>query len=44
MPSPFPGMNPWLEQDGIWHDFHQTFRHGSNMGRSGRERQGASRR
>lgn len=23
MPSPFPGMNPWLEQDGLWHDFHQ---------------------
>lgn len=25
MPSPFPGMNPWLEQDGLWHDFHQAF-------------------
>lgn len=25
MPSPFPGMNPWLEQDAIWHDFHQSF-------------------
>ena len=25
MPSPFPGMNPWLEQDGLWHDFHQDF-------------------
>ena len=23
MPSPFPGMNPWLEQDALWHDFHQ---------------------
>ena len=23
MPSPFPGMNPWLEQDTLWHDFHQ---------------------
>ncbi len=23
MPSPFPGMNPWLEQDSLWHDFHQ---------------------
>ncbi len=25
MPSPFPGMNPWLEQDSLWHDFHQSF-------------------
>ena len=25
MPSPFPGMNPYLEQDEVWHDFHQTF-------------------
>ena len=25
MPSPFPGMNPWLEQDALWHDFHQSF-------------------
>jgi len=25
MPSPFPGMNPYLEQDRIWKDFHQTF-------------------
>jgi hypothetical protein len=24
MPSPFPGMNPYLEQDGIFHDFHQS--------------------
>lgn len=23
MPSPFPGMNPYLEQDDIWHDFHE---------------------
>lgn len=23
MPSPFPGMNPYLEQDGVWHDFHE---------------------
>ena len=23
MPSPFPGMNPYLEQPGVWHDFHQ---------------------
>ena len=23
MPSPFPGMNPYLEADGIWHDFHR---------------------
>jgi hypothetical protein len=23
MPSPFPGMNPYLEQDSVWHDFHQ---------------------
>ncbi|MGO9464835.1 MAG: DUF4058 family protein [Isosphaeraceae bacterium] len=21
MPSPFPGMNPYLEQDDAWHDF-----------------------
>jgi hypothetical protein len=25
MPSPFPGMNPYLEQDAIWPDFHQAF-------------------
>jgi hypothetical protein len=25
MPSPFPGMNPWLEQPDVWHDFHQAF-------------------
>lgn len=24
MPSPFPGMNPWLEQDDVWQDFHQA--------------------
>jgi hypothetical protein len=23
MPSPFPGMNPFLEQDDVWHDFHE---------------------
>ena len=25
MPSPFPGMNPYLEQPDIWHDFHEAF-------------------
>jgi Protein of unknown function (DUF4058) len=25
MPSPFPGMNPFLEQTEVWHDFHQTY-------------------
>ncbi|QEH35351.1 hypothetical protein OJF2_39020 [Aquisphaera giovannonii] len=25
MPSPFPGMNPYLEQDDLWHDFHLAF-------------------
>jgi hypothetical protein len=25
MPSPFPGMNPYLEQEVIWHDFHERF-------------------
>jgi hypothetical protein len=25
MPSPFPGMNPYLEQSQIWLDFHNTF-------------------
>jgi hypothetical protein len=25
MPSPFPGMNPYLEQDDLWQDFHQSF-------------------
>lgn len=25
MPSPFPGMNPYLEQDDAWHDFHESF-------------------
>lgn len=24
MPSPFPGMNPYLEQPSAWHDFHQS--------------------
>src|SRR5579863_10179400 len=23
MPSPFPGMNPYLEQEEVWHDFHE---------------------
>lgn len=25
MPSPFPGMNPYLEQEGFWLDFHTKF-------------------
>lgn len=25
MPSPFPGMNPYLEQSDTWQDFHQSF-------------------
>lgn len=25
MPSPFPGMNPFLEQPDAWHDFHEAF-------------------
>lgn len=25
MPSPFPGMNPFLEQEDAWQDFHQRF-------------------
>lgn len=25
MPSPFPGMNPYFEQEAVFHDFHQTF-------------------
>jgi len=25
MPSPFPGMNPCLEQEDAWHDFHERF-------------------
>lgn len=25
MPSPFPGMNPYLEKDTVWDDFHQQF-------------------
>src|SRR5437773_957170 len=25
MPSPFPGMNPYLEQNDTWQDFHQSF-------------------
>ena len=24
MPSPFPGMNPYLEQDDVWQDFHDS--------------------
>ena len=25
MPSPFPGMNPYLEQEDVWHDFRERF-------------------
>src|SRR3954464_15041598 len=25
MPSPFPGMNPYLEQQAVWQDFHNSF-------------------
>ena len=25
MPSPFPGMNPYLEQEDVRHDFHKRF-------------------
>ncbi len=25
MPSPFPGMNPYLEHPDVWHDFHNQF-------------------
>ncbi len=25
MPSPFPGMNPYLEHPEVWHDFHESF-------------------
>src|SRR5947208_1909737 len=25
MPSPFPGMNPYLEHPDVWHDFHESF-------------------
>ena len=25
MPSPFPGMNPYIEQDDTWEDFHTNF-------------------
>ena len=25
MPSPFPGMDPYLENSGLWRDFHQRF-------------------
>jgi hypothetical protein len=25
MPSPFPGMNPFLEREGVWRDFHGSF-------------------
>ena len=25
MPSPFPGMDPYLEQETLWHDFHEKF-------------------
>src|SRR5262245_25300114 len=25
MPSPFPGMDPYLEHPGIWPDFHNAF-------------------
>lgn len=25
MPSPFPGMNPYLEREAVWNDFHVEF-------------------
>lgn len=25
MPSLFPGMNPYIEEDDVWHDFHERF-------------------
>ena len=25
MPSPFPGMNPYLEHEDAWHNFHEQF-------------------
>ena len=25
MPSPFPGMNPYVEQPAVWQDFHTRF-------------------
>ncbi|HUY36632.1 MAG TPA: DUF4058 family protein [Pirellulales bacterium] len=25
MPSPSPGMNPYLERASVWHDFHESF-------------------
>jgi hypothetical protein len=25
MPSPFPGMNPWIENEDPWHTFHEAF-------------------
>ena len=25
MPSPFPGMNPYLEQSEVWQDFHLNY-------------------
>ncbi len=25
MPSPFPGMNPYIEHERVWHDFHERF-------------------
>lgn len=25
MPSPFPGMNPYIEHQLVWHDFHERF-------------------
>src|SRR5438128_10413691 len=25
MPSPFPGMNPYVERASVWHDFHERW-------------------
>ncbi len=25
MPSPFPGMNPYIERASVWHDCHESF-------------------
>src|SRR5947208_910745 len=27
MPSPFPGMNPYLERAAVWNDFHDGYLH-----------------
>jgi hypothetical protein len=40
MPSPFPGMNPYLEHPGVWVDFHDSLIYAIRKGLNGQIRPG----